>query len=68
MQGSLKYMHKHLLKGESTHLIPTAESLLVIFAHFSPYWNFLDYGLMEYLFIYLFILLFHLEMRKLGNQ
>ena len=45
---SLKYMQKHFLGGTPVQLISRAESLLEVFGHLSPHWNFLDYGLMEY--------------------
>ena len=45
---SLKSTQKHFLGGTTVQLISRAESLLEVFGHLSPYWNFLDYHLMEY--------------------
>ena len=46
---NLKYTHKHFL--EDIQLISRAESLLEVFNHLASYWNFLDYGLLEYMAI-----------------
>ena len=46
---SLKYTQKHFLEGTPVQLISRAESLLEVFGHLAPYWNFLDYGLLEYM-------------------
>ena len=46
---SLKYMHKPFLEGAPMQSITKAESLLGVFNHLGSYWNFLDYGLLEYM-------------------
>ena len=46
---NLKYTHRHFL--EDIQLISRAESLLEVFNHLASYWNFLDYGLLEYMAI-----------------
>ena len=45
---SLIYTHKNFLEGRHIRVISRAESLLEIFGHLRSYWNFLDYGLLEY--------------------
>ena len=45
---SLKYTQKHFLGGTTVQLISRAESLLEVFGHLAPHWNFLDYGLLEH--------------------
>ena len=48
---NLIYTHKHFLEGKHIQVISRAESLLEIFGHLRSYWNFLDYGLLEYVAI-----------------
>ena len=42
------YKHKHLLEGKYIQLVSRAESLVEVFGYLRSYWNFLDYGLLEY--------------------
>ena len=45
---NLIYTHKHFLEGKHLQLISKAQSLLEVFGYLRSYWNFLDYGLLEY--------------------
>ena len=46
---NLIYKHKHLLEGKHIQLVARAESLLELFGYLRSYWNFIDYGLLEYM-------------------
>lgn len=45
---NLMYRRKHLLEGKHIQLVSRAESLVEVFGCLRLYWNFLDYGLLEY--------------------
>ena len=46
---SLIYTHKNFLEGKHIQVVSRAESLLEVFGYLRSYWNFLDYGLLEYM-------------------
>ena len=48
---NLIYTQEHLLEGKHIQLISRAQNLIEVFGYLRSYWNFLDYGLLEYMAI-----------------